>query len=456
MRLQDIVYMLRGNLMFATSITIVVGIVIYVGYRKLLGGKKQWTAKQVLVIALFSVYMMTVFALTFLSRGANFNGSTNLSLFSSYREAWYNFSVTDWQYIYFNMLMFVPFGFFLPLLHKRFSRIGWMLACALLFTGLIETIQFITGHGIFELDDIFNNVLGAVIGFGVVQAFLPQKNNWMRVTYLSPLLVVIILSGGMFAYYEAKDYGNLSIVPATNVKMKEVVVSSNIPLDDEKQMATVYKAPSLSKQEAQQYAYGVFEKLGLDTTNIEIIDYQNEANYRYQGNPAYFIWLHYLDRTYSYIDFSYSDEGVALVDTDEATLKAEFERFGITIPEQARFEQIEVGRYKWQVDQVQIGDQLIDGTLTTDYYNDGTVKNFNQQIVTYEKVQDVELKSVQAAYDELLEGRFIAYKEHIQQIEIDQVEMGYALDSKGFYQPIYEFSGLVDGERMTMLIPGIE
>ena len=63
---------------------------------------------------------------------------------------------------------------------------------------------------------------------------------------------------------------------------------------------------------------------------------------------------------------------------------------------------------------------------------------------------------MQAAHDELLDGRFIAYKEHIQQIEIDQVEMGYALDSKGFYQPIYEFSGLVDGERMTMLIPGIE
>ena len=103
-----------------------------------------------------------------------------------------------------------------------------------------------------------------------------------------------------------------------------------------------------------------------------------------------------------------------------------------------------------------MGNQLIDGTLTTDYYNDGTVKNFEQQIVTYEKVQDVELKSVQEAYDELIDGKFKTYKEHIQQIEIDQVEIGYALDSKGFYQPIYEFSGLIDGESTTILIPGIE
>ena len=108
------------------------------------------------------------------------------------------------------------------------------------------------------------------------------------------------------------------------------------------------------------------------------------------------------------------------------------------------------------MDQVQIGDQLIDGTLTADYYNDGTVKNFEQQIVTYKKVKDIELKSVQAAYDDLLDGMFKSYKENIQQIEIDQVEIGYALDSKGFYQPIYEFSGLIDGESATILIRGIE
>ena len=53
-------------------------------------------------------------------------------------------------------------------------------------------------------------------------------------------------------------------------------------------------------------------------------------------------------------------------------------------------------------------------------------------------------------------GKFKTYKEHIQQIEINQVEIGYALDSKGFYQPIYEFSGLIDGESATILIRGIE
>ena len=40
----------------------------------------------------------------------------------------------------------------------------------------------------------------------------------------------------------------------------------------------------------------------------------------------------------------------------------------------------------------------------------------------------------------MLDGRFKTYKENIQQIEIDKVEIGYELDSKGFYQPIYVFS----------------
>ena len=458
MRLDDIVSLLRENFIFAFSITIILGVVLFVCYRfiylKWLGGKKSWTTKQIVVFLLFVIYMMTVCALTLLNRGSNYQDSVNLALFSSYREAWYNLSVRAWQYIYFNILMFVPFGFFLPLLHKRFSRLEWTLLFATLFTGIIETLQYITGFGIFELDDLFNNVFGAIIGFGVVKAWIVRKRWWWRVSYLSPLLLVIILSGALFTYYDMKEFGNLSIVPATKVNMKNVIVTSNIAFNDEKPVATVYQAPRLSKDEAEQFAYDFFKNLELDTTNIEIIAYQNEANYRYHGEPSYFIWLHYLDRTFDFTDFSSFD--IELEEADEATLKEKLKQFGITIHEQAQFERLTLGRYKWKVDKVQNGNQLVDGTLTADYYEDGTIKSFNQQIVIYEKVKDVELKSVQQAYDEFLDGKFKIYNRNIQHIEIEQVEMDYELDSKGFYQPVYVFSSVIDGESAKLLIPAVK
>ena len=442
--------------MFALTMTFIVGLIIFLGYRflylKMFGGSKRLSTKQWVVFVLFTLYVVTVCTLTLLNRGANYGGSSNLSLFSSYREAWYNFSLRGWQYIYFNILMFVPFGFLLPLIHKRFVTIGWTLLAALVFTAFIEIMQYLTSFGIFELDDLFNNVLGALIGFGLVKVLM-VKNWWKRIMYLMPLLLVVGLSAGMFTYYEQKEFGNLPIVPANNVKMKDVRVTTSISVHDGPLVANVYRAPSMSKAEAKQFAFDFFRNMELDTSNIEIIGYQNEANYRYNGDPSYFIWLHFLDGTYELTDFSSFD--IELADTEEATIKMKLKEYGVTIPEQAKFERTDTGRYQWVVEQLQMSDQLIDGFITADYFEDGTVKRINHQIVTYEKVKEVNVKSVQQAYEELLDGKFKLFNRNIQEIDIQQVELGYVLDSKGFYQPVHVFSGTINGESADILIPAL-
>jgi glycopeptide antibiotics resistance protein len=456
MRVEEIILMLQRNVMFALTMTIIVGLIIFLGYRfiylKKFGGSKRLSTKQWVVFVLFTLYVVTVCTLTLLNRGANYGGSSNLSLFSSYREAWYNFSLRGWQYIYFNILMFVPLGFLLPLIHKRFVTIGWTLLAALVFTAFIEIMQYLTSFGIFELDDLFNNVLGALIGFGLVKVLM-VKNWWKRIMYLMPLLLVVGLSAGMFTYYEQKEFGNLPIVPVNNVKMKDVRVTTSISLHDDPLVANVYRAPSMSKGEAKQFAFDFFRNMELDTSNIEIIGYQNEANYRYHGEPSYFIWLHFLDGTYELTDFSSFD--IELADTDEATIKMKLKEYGVTIPEQAKFERTDTGRYQWVVDQLQTADQLIDGTITADYYKDGTVKRINHQIVTYEKVKEVNVKSVQQAYEELLDGKFKLFNRNIRELDIQQVELGYVLDSKGFYQPVHVFSGTIDGASADILVPAL-
>ena len=457
MRLEEIIQMLQRNLLFALSATIIICLVLFIVYRfiylKKFAGDKRLKGRQVIVSLLFILYILSVCALTLLNRGANYEGSVNLALFSSYREAWYDFSVRDWQYIYFNIAMFVPLGFFLPLLHKRFFAIGWTVLAAVLFTGFIEVVQYITGVGIFELDDLFNNILGALIGFGLAKAFIVKR--WaLRALSLMPLLLVVGLSLGMFTYYEQKEFGNLSIVPANKMQMEDVEVSTTLTFNDERPVVTVYKAPSLSKDEAQQYAYEIFGKLKVDTSSIEIIDYQNEANYRYHGEPSYFIWLHFLDGSYELTDFSSFD--VELADTDEQTLTLALQEMGINISKVAQFERIDVGRYEWKINQFETDSQLIDGTLKVAYYQDKTIKSVENKIISYEKVREVKLKSEQQAYNELLNGKFKTYHTDIREMQIQQVKQTYELDSKGFYQPIYVFSGTINGEETAISIPGIE
>ena len=63
----------------------------------------------------------------------------------------------------------------------------------------------------------------------------------------------------------------------------------------------------------------------------------------------------------------------------------------------------------------------------------------------------------QEAYQEILDGKFQLFSKSkkIKTLHIDQVEVSYQLDSKGYYQPVYAFHGVVDGTDMTILIPGI-
>ena len=63
---------------------------------------------------------------------------------------------------------------------------------------------------------------------------------------------------------------------------------------------------------------------------------------------------------------------------------------------------------------------------------------------------------VKKAYDEFLDGKFKIYNRNIQHIEIEQVEMDYELDSKGYYQPVYVFSSVIDGESAKLLIPAVK
>lgn len=463
MRLQEIIGIVREYFLLALIAVIVLGIIFFLGYfivyRKLFGGKKRLSKKQLLLWGLFSGYVIMVMGVTFLNRGPNYQGGMDLSLFSSYREAWYNFSVRHWQFVYLNIFMFVPFGILLPVLHQRFQKVVWTVGAAALFTLSIESFQLIKGYGIFEVDDLFDNLLGAIIGYGITKGFMAIKEKGLKRSffYFSPLLLVVILSGIMFTYYYLKEFGNLSIIPIHNMNMKQATVTMDVPLDDQRKSAPVYRAPSYKKAAADEFVKDFSKRMQLDMSDMEVIYYQNEGVYWFGDGRSHNIWLQFLDGSYRYTDFSSFDDDKSRKEADEDTLKDTVAKFGIDIPPGSHFEKIETGSYRWTVDKKVTEDKLIDGSLTVNYYNDHTVKGIDNQLITYNKVKDVQIKSAHEAYKEILDGRFQYYPENkmIETLQIDKVEASYHLDSKGYYQPVYAFHCTADGMEMTILIPGI-
>jgi len=64
-----------------------------------------------------------------------------------------------------NILLFVPFGYLLPMLWKRADRWWKVVLCGFVLSLGIELTQLVTHLGMFDLDDLMNNSLGAFLGW---------------------------------------------------------------------------------------------------------------------------------------------------------------------------------------------------------------------------------------------------------------------------------------------------
>lgn len=431
-------------------------------YKKVLKGNKKFSKKQIIFGGLLIAYIIMVLGVTFLNRGTQFNGNMNTHLFSSYRDAWNKFTLRSWQFIIFNIFMFVPFGFLLPLLHERFHKIYNTLIAALMFTVLIELFQLKTGIGIFELDDIFNNVLGALIGYGIIMALLiviksGKIKNLKIIGFLSPLVITIAIFISIFVYYDNKEFGNIPQAYIYKINLKNTTIDLNTSLKDNKDLAPIYKAPTYTKDEAIQWVKEFFNNLGIDISNMEIDAYNDTAIFWRRGEPTYNIWFDYIGGSYKYTDFSHFDDGVEPMNIEEDLLVDKLTDFGVSVPEEADYITEGDGSYQWKVDKHIVGDTLWDGVISCTYFNDNTIKKLSNNLIIYKKIKDVSIKSEKEAFEELASGKFRYYNdENIDNIIIESVNLEYILDTKGFYQPVYLFTTVIDSKEYFIIIPAID
>ena len=78
-----------------------------------------------------------------------------------------------------NILIFVPFGFFMPVACVRRNLFATATE-AFLLSLLIEVIQLITRVGCFDVDDLFLNTLGGVIGYIIFLISNVIRRNYVK------------------------------------------------------------------------------------------------------------------------------------------------------------------------------------------------------------------------------------------------------------------------------------
>lgn len=115
---------------------------------------------------LLSLSIGAILALTLLGREYNpYGRNFELEVFWSYKKAFFEHSAGLAVEIMCNILLFVPWGFLLPLAFEKFENPWWTLSASLMLSGGIELFQGIFRLGLFEFDDMINNTIGAMTGF---------------------------------------------------------------------------------------------------------------------------------------------------------------------------------------------------------------------------------------------------------------------------------------------------
>lgn len=105
------------------AFTVLLGTVYFI-YKKLFHGTKTFSKGQWITTMLLLGWFVVVLGLTMLNRGANYMEKINFALFSGYKNAWNEWSGTEYQLIIFNMLMFFPLGLLVPFLTKKGEKLS--------------------------------------------------------------------------------------------------------------------------------------------------------------------------------------------------------------------------------------------------------------------------------------------------------------------------------------------
>lgn len=466
MKLFQVINLARDYLILGVIGLIFMWFIYWIFLRKFLKNHVKSHIKKVVIFCILFCYIVIVSGATIFIRPGVYEHA-NLHLFSSYIEAWNNYSKSYWRNIVLNILMFVPFGFLLPLFSDKFKNFFATMSLSLMFTVGIEVTQYITKRGIFEVDDIMNNWIGALIGYSLVMfillIFSKEKTRFkpLKLTLcILPIVLTLAITYKIIENYNNQEFGNLSSDYNYVYHMDDVTLSSDVELNSKDiKKQKVYISERYTKEETLQFAESFFKELNakLDKSNIET--YENQVVYN-SKDKRYRLAVHLRGGTYDLDDFK-SDKNKIYSNMDEESVKDILSSYNIEVYPNSQFEeQKDLDEndksyiYKFSVDLEDKDNKLTDGYISVEQ-NDENL-HINNYIYQYDVCGEYKIISEEEAYEKIKAGEFNSYELYdIQSIVVRSVKLCYQVDSKGFYQPVYRFECTIDGEGRPIFIPAL-
>ena len=444
----------------------------YLIYKKVFHGKKTITKMQAICTVLLCCWLILVLGITSLGRGANYTGEINIDFFSGYISAWNNWSIGELQLIIFNMLMFAPLGFLLPLLWKKAEKMWVTLAVSLGLTTLIEVTQLLTGTGIFEFDDLFHNTVGGPFGYFCIMAILtPIKEKTIRFAPIAKVLmipcVVSLILGAVFFVYDRQPYGNMDILPSVKQDMSTVEIATELKLFDKDTSVSIYKN---EYAEDKSYIQGIQSELSeLENITFSGVTRREEENYVYTGTDANGneFQMNFFFRSGQWSYTTYADHVAILTEEIADKYRNRYEvwmKENNLLPDNAVFSVQNNNTLRWDVtpeQDVSAGDKAFqNGSVMMQFDENGMLIDLSYQISWNEYVTTEDIISSKEAYVQVEGGNFEQYVpfQPGDVLHIEECELDYIYDTKGFYQPVYQFRGYINSTENPWVcqIPAIK
>ena len=407
-------------------------------------GKKKFPwVRSILLLIIIGYFAVLSYATLLRYGGGGGYREMNLHLFRAWREAWNTFFFQDWLNIFINIAMFIPLGAILPLMAKLFRRWYVTVPFGFAVSLIIEMIQYFTGRGIMDVDDIFTNTLGTALGYCIIMiittAFCKQKKCGLKCfAYSSVPLIFTVALIGIFGGYHLKEYGNLAETPYFTANTKGIEWQLQFEPDDESKIVPTYHRKPYNKKTCDEFGEQFAKNLGIV---FEDKYYYNSMTVFANHFGGGFLDVYYNDGSYSYTAGGAIGQKNAEFSREEVIKM--LESFDIYIPDEADFFIDEYGNHIFTVDMVFRDGRLYDGELSCKCSENSAVTKIENNLLIFDKYKDVKIISESEAYKKLKAGKFsgndFLERYDIEEIIVKSIALDYMADTKGFYQPVYVF-----------------
>ena len=455
-------HLLQRGMRFAVPAALACGAILAVCYAvcRKKGRRFPW-GRAICALLLAGWTAVTVFVTLLRSESGEFAvRQWNLQLFLAWREAYQRFTLQIWLNVLLNIALFVPLGFLLPLLARPFRKWYAALGAGFGVSLLIELTQLLTARGMCDVDDLFTNTLGAMLGWcaAMLALALRQKSRaWPRYCAL-PAAFALALSV-IFISYAAQPYGNLRDAAVTTADLSGVRWSVDFTLDEDNTTAWVYRVQPLGSKDADRFAAEFAAAHGIEFPDVDY--YDDTALYMNHSTGDFLnITLHNGTWEYSLGNDTSPVWDVPPQDVSEELLRKTLDALGFSVPAGAAFTLSPYGetsyRAVFSAGLLPVEGSFLHGALTCVLHaRDGgqsELSRLENRMTTLAPVQEESILSPAQAFAALQAGKSFEgawFAQSVQGIEVRSCTLDYLSDSKGFYQPVYRFelslSGRADG-----------